>query len=197
VSKAYAIIFLSTLFGIGTLCAGCSAPTVPEQGNHARSIPDGVVGKDLLLAAVAKWAAVNSATVHAQSTVTTSPDGAGTAFRVDVAVRGTDGSSGEVEINLTRPTITQSKGDCGDPSAHQCKVERIENYTVQSTAGSSRDADNRQFSIEVDDSGNNLLALTFDFGGTGRPVSSAAPESPIVSRDQAVALSVACVNSLS
>ena len=133
-------------------CLGCnSRQNLPEQGQHARSISDDKTGEQLLLNGFKKWFSSKSPDLQAQPIVTTDPVGASKSFKVDSTVRDGGGKSGSITIDVTRPTITQSTPDCSSPSSHQCEVTHVENYTVMSSAGSQKESDNRQFSIEVYD----------------------------------------------
>jgi hypothetical protein len=173
------------------LLTGCAACTSAQDSQHARSIPDNKTGEQLLLNASGKWFTENTGNLQQNSSVSSKAVAGSQTFHVASSTLQA-GQSGQVDIEITRPTITKSTPDCSAPYLRQCTVSQVSGYTVMSTAGSSNDVDVHQFSVEVYDSDGNLLGLTIDKAVTTQQSQKLGP--PPLGRNQAIDLSIACVN---
>lgn len=147
---------------------------------------DAKAGERLLLNSYEGWFSANDGNLEMEPALSTSPTMGSNEFHLESVLQGD--RPGKVEMELDRPTFTQSVPGCVAPQPHQCHVTHVEDYTVVSTGGSGPESAGGVY-VEVDDSAGNMLAWTVEGSGTTGP--------PPLTRDQAIALTVACVDGFS
>ena len=167
-------------------CSGCAEQPPSQLG---RSKPDTATGTRILTDSIQTWFQANVPDLQQTSTVTSKAVESSNNFHLASEVRRNDTLAGQVQIDITRPTVARSKLDCTGRISGSCAVTHVGVYTVMATSPDIAAPSQQRQSIEVADSSDDYLALL---------VESAAPDGTTapLSKNQAISLIISCVDKL-